>query len=313
MVTCVLYNLEKKKEWDDFIDLTKTPLFLLKRDFLEYHSDRFTDSSFMFYEDGKLIALLPATSYNNEIISHGGVTYGGIILSEKIRSNTVQQIFLAMLNKMKELEITKLTYKAIPFFFHTQANQEDLYFLHNHAGAKLIRRDLSSVIYLNNRLKLSKGRKWLIARAKKMNLQVTPSSDFTSYHQLLTLVLSKHGTTPVHSIDELQRLANLFPNNIQLYVVCFENELVAGALVFKFNKVIHTQYLATSDKGKELGALDFLIENCIEQAAKDGFDYFSFGASTELQGKKLNEGLIAQKENFGARGVVLDFYEVEAI
>ena len=37
--------------------------------------------------------------------------------------------------------------------------------------------------------------------------------------------------------------------------------------------------------------------------------YFSFGISTEQAGQYLNEGLIAQKEGFGARTVVHDFYE----
>lgn len=42
-----------------------------------------------------------------------------------------------------------------------------------------------------------------------------------------------------------------------------------------------------------------------------GCIYFSFGISIEEQDNILNAGLIAQKENFGAQGVVLDFYEIK--
>ena len=60
-----------------------------------------------------------------------------------------------------------------------------------------------------------------------------------------------------------------------------------------------------------MGALDFLIETCIEESQQDGYQYFSFGISTEENGRVLNSGLVAQKENFGARGMVLDFYEIQ--
>jgi hypothetical protein len=68
--------------------------------------------------------------------------------------------------------------------------------------------------------------------------------------------------------------------------------------------------LATNNEGKEIGALDALIEMCIKESEARGEKFFSFGISTENAGKTLNSGLINQKENFGARGLVLDFYEI---
>ncbi len=41
--------------------------------------------------------------------------------------------------------------------------------------------------------------------------------------------------------------------------------------------------------------------------------YFDFGISTENNGLFLNEGLIAQKEGFGARTIVHSFYELSAL
>ena len=49
---------------------------------------------------------------------------------------------------------------------------------------------------------------------------------------------------------------------------------------------------------------------CIKESEARGEKFFSFGISTENAGKTLNSGLINQKENFGARGLVLDFYEI---
>ena len=299
-----------KKEWDLFVEQSKTPLFFFKRDFLEYHADRFIDSSLVCYSDNKLVAIFPATKSDQYLISHGGLTYGGLIVSEKLRAELINDVLVSIIEKARELHVTKITYKAIPHIFYTQGAQEDLYFLTNNFKAQLIRRDLSSVIYLDNRLKPSKGRKWLIARAKKMELQVTSSNNYTDFYQLLSDVLIKHGTKPIHSSSELEYLAKTFPNNISLKVIEKDNELLAAVWLFQFNSVVHTQYMATNEQGKELGALDLLLESCIEESQKNGLKYFSFGISTEQQGTFLNQGLIAQKEGFGARGIALDFYEI---
>lgn len=310
MVTWCLYQSEQKKVWDDFVISSRTPLFFFQRDFMEYHSDRFVDHSLMFYFEGKLVALLPASKKDNQLISHGGLTYGGLIFHAKIRAETVVAIAEQLLVVAKEQGFLNLIYKSIPYIFHQQPAQDDIYALFNVAKAKLIRRDLSSVIKLNQRLGLSKGRKWLIARAKKNNLQVTSSTDWQGFHQLLRTVLEKHDAMPVHSVEELQLLHNQFPQNIELKVVLQDEAIIAAALLFKFKSVVHTQYLAVSELGKDLGALDYLLETSINESTSEGYEYFSFGISTEQNGQYLNTGLLAQKESFGARSVSLDFYEV---
>lgn len=309
MVVCSEYAIPLKSAWDDFVRLSKTPLFIFYRDFLEYHADRFKDCSLMFYDDGILVAVLPASVQGREFVSHGGLTYGGLVLSAKVRAETVLDIVSVLMSYARLNNYTRVVYKAIPYIFSVHAAQEDIYALFRN-DAKLYRRDLSSVIFLKNRMKLSKGRKWLIARAKKNELIVTQSEEWSRFYDLLSCALGKHSAVPVHTTDELKLLHSRFPENISLRVIENDGILLAATLLFEFEGVTHTQYMATSERGKELGALDYLIENCIEQSEASGKKYFSFGISTEEQGAYLNPGLIAQKESFGARGVAVDFYEV---
>lgn len=311
MVVCLPYNSNQKEAWNSFVKSSKTPLFFFDRDFLEYHSDRFVDASMMFYIDEILVAVLPASCHEETLISHGGLTYGGLLVSEKARAETVRSALECLAEYAGKVGFKKIVLKAVPYIFHKVGAQEDLYFIVNRLNAKIFRRDLSSVIHLDCRTKLSKGRKWLIARAKKMSLEVTTSTNWVLFHALLSKVLERHGAAPVHSVEELSRLSIIFPKNIKLKVVKKDDDLLAAALLFIFDGVVHTQYLATSEQGKECGALDLLIENCISDSYNEGFKYFSFGVSTEDQGKTVNAGLIGQKESFGARGVVLDFYEIE--
>ncbi|MFJ7284457.1 GNAT family N-acetyltransferase [Pseudomonas sp. NPDC099000] len=277
---------------------------------MEYHSDRFIDASLMIYEEEVLVALLPASRNENVLVSHGGLTYGGLILSQKVKAETVLESVEAIMLFARTQGFNKILYKATPYIFSIHGAQEDLYSLFR-VGAEIVRRDLSSIIFLDRRLKLSKGRKWLIARAKKNNLVVTDSNDWAEFIGLLNGVLEKHGAVAVHTPQELELLSSRFPENISLRIVKSEGKLLAATLLFKFGTVVHTQYLATSSEGKEVGALDYLIENCIQESQDSGCKYFSFGVSTEDGGKYINSGLLAQKESFGARGMAIDFYEIK--
>ena len=67
--------------------------------------------------------------------------------------------------------------------------------------------------------------------------------------------------------------------------------------------------LQSTNEGKAIGAMDVLIDTLIKERFKH-YRYFDFGISNESRGRYLNEGLVAQKEGFGARSVVHDFYEL---
>ena len=121
---------------------------------------------------------------------------------------------------------------------------------------------------------------------------------------------SNHEAEPVHSLEEIERLANLFPKNIKLFLAKKEDVVISGALMYENANIVHTQHLANSETGRESGALDLLIDYLIKEVYKNK-KYFDFGISNEDAGRYLNTGLIAQKEGFGARAVVHDFYELE--
>ena len=101
----------------------------------------------------------------------------------------------------------------------------------------------------------------------------------------------------------------MFPDNIKLYVAKKNDELLAGTVIYENNDTVHTQYLANSDLGRKLGALDLTIHHLLTTEFENK-RYFDFGISNEDSGRSLNSGLIFQKEGFGARSVVQDIYEL---
>lgn len=310
MITIEKYNSAAKKTWDEFVALSKNATFLFKRDYMDYHADRFTDHSLLFYEDGNLIALLPANIKDDIFYSHQGLTYGGFLTNAKMRTPLMLQLFAELLNYLKQNNVKKFIYKPIPQFYSALAAQEDLYALFRN-NAVLFRRDVSSVINLKDKITFSELRRRMIKKALAQNLIVVESNNFAEFHKVLQQNLqAKHQTIPVHNISEIENLCAKFPQNIKLFCCFRENELLAASWVFINQNAVHLQYITSSDEGRKIGALDLVINHLINEKFSDK-NYFDFGISTEENGNYLNEGLIAQKEMFGARAFCYDQYLID--
>ncbi|MCM2351373.1 MAG: GNAT family N-acetyltransferase [Bacteriovoracaceae bacterium] len=301
------YSDLDKSLWDDFIHRSRNGIFLFERNFMDYHSDRFQDHSLFFFDNSKLVGLLPANSKGNIIYSHQGLTFGGLIYGIETKATTVGEIINELVSYYKANGFEEIIYKPTPYFLHSYPSQEDLYFWHL-KGAKLIRRDLSSLIDLTHDYKYSKGRKWIINKAKKEGITVRLCNEWQSFYQILSAALVAHGTKPVHSVEELQLLSSRFPEDFRLFGAFLNDSLMAGAVTFKYGKTLHTQYLANSDKGRELGALDLLLDELVTISRLENYDYLSFGISTVDEGRTINNGLLQQKESYGGRGVLHDWY-----
>ncbi len=278
---------------------------------MEYHSDRFEDFSLMIFDTAdNLIAILPANIKENILYSHQGLTFGGFLVDDKMKTETMLEIFKLLEQFLKNENIKKIVYKCIPYIYHIQPAEEDRYALFIN-DAKLIRRDVTTTIYLNNKIKYQEQRNRAVKKAMKNNLVFQESKDFQSYWKVLEETLNQqHNAKPVHRLEEIERLANLFPDCIKLFVAIKDNTILAGTLIFENQTIVHTQYLANSFEGRNIGALDFVIDKLINEVYQNK-TYFDFGISNEDSGRYLNVGLISQKEGFGARAVVHDFYELE--
>lgn len=303
MIEIKKYSPEYKELWDFFIKNSKNGLFMFERDFMEYHSDRFQDNSLMFFEDDKLLALLPMNIVENQLFSHRGLTFGGFVSDQNMKAPRMLKYFEKLTEYMKDNSLNTLIYKAIPYIYHFLPAQEDIYALFQN-NAKLLKTEISTTIQLDCIPTLKKGRKAQINRAKREGVIIELSENFEEFMKLESEILDKkYNTKPTHTVSELRLLYSRFPQNIKFYVSKLHEEIIAGVLLFEYKNVVHTQYMATNEKGREIGGLDFLIKKLLE-IYKDSKKYFDFGISTENGGQYLNEGLIAQKESFGGRAIV---------
>ena len=303
------YTYDSRDVWDSLVKKSKNGNFLHQRDYMDYHAHRFNEQSVIVLRIGKPVAIFPCNRIEDKIVSHGGLTYGGLIYGIDLRTVEVLEILRMLVEYYAKMGNRALVYKAIPHIFSRYPAGEDLYALFR-LGAKLIRRDISSVIQVQGRIKLSDSRKSTIRKAEKEGVEIHEGDFFEDYHLLLTQALTKFDSQPVHTLQEMLLLKSRFKDNIRLFGAFKDNQLLAGTIIYDFGHVVHTQYLASSDLGREIGALDYVIASTLHNTFADR-QYFSFGISTEQDGQHLNEGLIFQKEGFGGRAVMHDFYELD--
>lgn len=307
----IRYSPDFKNLWNDFINSSKNGTFMLNRNYMDYHSDRFIDHSLMFYNKEKLIALMPNSLKNEVLQSHGGLTYGGIISDQHMTAHTMLEIFSILRDYMQKKAISKLIYKRIPSIYYTYPSDEDLYALFVN-GAKLVRRDISTTIDLCNPIQFSEMRRRNIKKAKQSNISIKEFDNFELFFEHVNNeLLRKYSKLAAHTTTEMLRLSSKFPDDIKMFGGFLDNEFLAGTIIFITKTTVHTQYIVTTEYGRNLMAFDLVIDHIINKYSKNK-KYLDFGISTEQEGRYLNAGLIRQKEMFGGRAIVYDFYELGA-
>ena len=333
-MTIIPYSINRKETWDAFVEMSKNGTFLLKRGFMDYHSDRFFDCSLLIYAgispDGEfkekslttkdLVAVFPANwdKEHQTVYSHQGLTYGGLVVLPEVTQKDVLDIMQAIMQYYRDMmQVERLVYKPIPYIYSSIPSGEDLYALFR-AGARLSRRLVSTCVSMQNPMKMRSSRVQQARKAVDHGFYIDRMTEgdnetLKEYWALLEDVLmTHHNARPTHTLQEMQLLMSLFPKSIKLYIVRHEKSIVAGIVIFECRRVAHVQYMASGDEGRAYGALDLLLRHLINERYKQ-FDYVDFGTSNEEGGRVLNEGLIFQKEGFGGRAVCYDTYEISPL
>lgn len=293
------YNSLYYSQWNAFVEASKNGTFLFHRDFMEYHADRFEDYSLMVFDGEKLLALLPANRVGNEVHSHDGLTYGGLVLPSTIQPEMVNTIYAAILNNLNSANLKILKIKQIP----------DLYFkgIQNKQQVKKVATERGYAIDFSCSLSISSSKLKHFRKVSKSGVELKLDNNFNLFwdHVLKPRLTEKYNTAPVHTNEEIKYLHSKFPENILQYNVYYEGAIVAGITIFDFGEVVKSQYGATTAAGEKLRALDYAYITLIEKY-KATKRYFDLGTV-----KPDNVGLAKQKQELGGNVYTQDIYEVE--
>lgn len=308
------YAPQHLERWNALVACSPNATFLFARGFMDYHAHRFDDASLLIWRGDQLVAVLPAHAEADQCSSHGGLSYGGLVLAQPLGAAAMLALMQALQRHLAAQGVKHLLYKTVPSIYHQLPCEDDHYALFR-CQAKLVRREVLSVIGPTS------GH-WPVARRRALSgalrrrggltlaWQQGPTSPeaWSAFWALLSAELvARHQSAPVHSLDEILLLAQRFPGHIHLRLAWQAGGVIAGMVLFESATVSHVQYMAANAEARRCAALDQLIEQAILQAQSLG-KWFDFGHSNEAAGQVLNEGLCFYKESFGASSVVHDHY-----
>ena len=297
--------------WDAFVRASRNGTFLFERGYMDYHRDRFPDHSLVVRDaEGELIAVLPAHAAGDTVGSHDGLSYGGLVIGPRMMTPAILRAFEAVLLALRDAGFA---------FARLQDDPTHLPPPTGRGGPvrpvpprrQLTRRDLLSVVDRGAPLPYQHRRARGIKKAQAAGVRVEVETDLAEFWGLLAATLAERfDATPVHTLAEIQALRDRFPHAIRLHAARRNGELLAGVVTYESERAAHAQYIAASPAGRAASALDLVFDELLGDPRGEQ-TYFDFGGSHQDGGRAINEGLIDQKEGFGARSVAHDQYRID--
>ena len=264
---------------------------------MEYHADRFVDHSLMIWNESELVACFPAHVIDNGLRSHRGLTYASLLVDKE--ESQFDQILAELIHYAKQQQFDSLELKLPPAFYN-QKFESELKKL-KAAGFKLISESVDVVVDLTKEWQPSAKKTIGYRNGKFDQLELVKEGSLKVFWtELLEPQLkARHNASPVHSLEEIEKLQDLFPQSISQYIIKHQEEAVSGITLFDFDHILKIQYAAGNKKGFELNAMDFLYLEIINEAKQQGRKYVDLGTVNHPDGS-LNEGLLRFKKQLGA-------------
>ena len=318
-ITVRKFTANDTKDWDDFVKRSNNGTLFHLRSFLSYHIQRsFLDHSLIFEKNGKIIAVFPSAFVEKDgkasLISHPGTSVGSCVVPENIAFADTLDITEKLADYAEFHKIHRIQ-MALPPIVYSRRVSQYMDFAYQQIGFTYIKREITSILFLENTIdgclnKFKSTHRTAVRKAEKSGIEIRKSEDYESFYAILKNNLSiRHHVQPTHSLEELKKLKNLFPDKINLFAAFFENKMIGGVINFIINsKVALAFYISHDESYQELRPINFLFYRIFDWAIQNEFKVFDFGIFT--MNEKPNMGLARFKENFGASGVFRDTIEL---
>ena len=305
--------------WDNFVSSANNGTLFHTRRFLSYHPEgRFNDHSLEFYKKGKLVGVFPAAIVETEngrtLVSHPGASVGSFVVPEDLAFADAMEMVNQLVEYSKRENFDSIKLTQTPTIYSKRLSHYIDFALKKN-NFQYTKREISSVLFLEksideNLTKFKSTHRTAVRKAEKSGIVVKQTDDFSSFYKILKKNLSiRHNVTPTHSIDELMRLKDLFPDKIHLFGAFVEHKMVAGVVNFiATENVVLAFYISHDEDYQEARPINLLFYKIFEWAITQKYSVFDFGIFTVNE--EPNMGLARFKENFGASGQFRDTLEI---
>ncbi|MCD6419083.1 GNAT family N-acetyltransferase [bacterium] len=315
------YTNSLRDNWNNFLKNSNNGTIFAHQSFFDYHPpERFKHRHLMFYDAKGLVALFPCAEVERDgekiLVSHPGASFGGFVLREKTGISEALSLVDELLRFAKDKNYSGVEMTLPPWIYYKfPENHIDFALFNKGAGHR--KRELTAVvpIYDDFEKNISLFRptaRTAMRKAQKNGIEIRQSEDFVAFYRILEKNLSmRHGVAPTHTIDEIIRLKELLPENIELISAFLDDKMIAGTLLFICNeRTILAFYISQDYEHQNLRPLNLLFAEVIRWASKKKFRWLDFGTYT--LNNVPNLGLARFKESLGAKGIFRDtlFYPI---
>jgi len=311
------YTRDHQKEWDRFVRESNNGNLFHYRKFLTYHIGRtFNDHSLIIKKKNRIIALFPAAERTIDgekvLHSHPGASYGGFVTGV-LGYGDADRILEIFESYCRTRQFRRIFFVPTPVLYFKHYDETLEY-------ALLWRQFATIETYISSFIELSGTAEDLLNRINKRkrryirNLPENPdlrlewNKNYDEYYPILVRNKAKHGVQPTHSLEELKKLDQLFPGQLNLLMCYYQNKPIGGTLNFTANdRVVIIFYNMVDDSHPELQPASLQIWETMRWAHSAGFRFLDFGVSQlPLAENPLtpSKSLILFKEHFGSRNMI---------
>ncbi len=307
-----------EKTWDQYVWEADNGTIFQTRRFLSYHpAGRFNDHSLIFRQQEAVHALFPAVELQLDkdkvLISHRGSSYGGFVYGDAGIRDAFDLVETLKIYA-RENGFSKIMMTLPPIVYMTRySNYIDFALLQN--GFRYLKREISSVLQLprNKADVFSTFRseaRTATRKSMKSGIRIERSEDYATYYEILKNNLRlRHNVNPTHTLEELKKLAALFPDRIHLWAAYLGENMIAGVVNFiATDDTVLAFYISDNKEFQEYRSVNNLFYHIFEWAVQSGYKFYDFGIFTVNMDP--NWGLGKFKESFGARGLFRDTFEI---
>ena len=310
---------EQSDLWEKMVLEANNGTIFHTRRFLSYHPQgRFTDHSLVFNKKEKPFVLFPAAERDIDgkrfLVSHPGTSYGSFIVPENLSFSDSYELVkeLILYAKLNGFDGIRLT--PPPTIYNRRLSNYIEFALIQH-GFDYLKREVSSILFLEetveqNLEKFKPSHRQAVRKAKKAGVEVKETDKYEEFYKILKNNLKiRHNVTPTHTLNELLKVKELFPEKVNLFGAFLDDKMVAGVVNFICNNdVVLAFYISHNEEYQETRALNLLFYTIFDWAIKENYKVFDFGIFTVNEDP--NFGLARFKENFGASGMFRDTFEI---
>lgn len=300
----VPYEPRWQAAWDEFVRSSRNGHFMLERGYMDYHADRFQDSSLLCLHEGRLAALLPAHRRGREMLSHEGLPFAGFVVGPRLLHREFAEIFAATRICLRGMGIGRLTYTPAPACYHVSPFEDDLYLLHR-SGARCSSMKLSAGFAGPRPQPASRQSRRALDRAeRKLPCEYFECHEVAAFWGHLESFLKTHRAgRPVHTASEMTLLKDRFPQQIRMFFAIAGGEVVGGELVYLTHRVQRGQYSFRhrTDSSSVSRRLSLWLAAHPELTRP----WIDLGTSVDPRTGEIDGGILFSKEQTGARGTTV--------